>query len=140
MECIKIHCKLHKDAINIRQKVFVEEQKFVNEFDDKDDVSFHFVIYKNGIAAGTARMFTEDGGESFHIGRVAVLPEYRKDGFGSKLVKAALKKASELGAKKPFSRRNAECNISMNHSVFLQAEKYIMMNIALMCIWRNHYD
>ncbi len=109
MECIKIHCKLHKDAINIRQKVFVEEQKFVNEFDDKDDVSFHFVIYKNGTAAGTARMFTEDGGESFHIGRVAVLPEYRKDGFGSKLVKAALKKASELGAKKVVL--SAQCRV-----------------------------
>lgn len=109
MECIKIHYKLHKDAINIRQKVFVEEQKFVNEFDDKDDVSFHFVIYKNGIAAGTARMFTEDGGESFHIGRVAVLPEYRKDGFGSKLVKAALKKASELGAKKAVL--SAQCRV-----------------------------
>lgn len=109
MECIKIHRKLHKDAINIRQKVFVEEQKFVNEFDDKDDVSLHFVIYKNGIAAGTARMFTEDGGESFHIGRVAVLPEYRKDGFGSKLVKAALKKASELGAKKAVL--SAQCRV-----------------------------
>lgn len=63
MNCIKIHNSLPKEAAEIRQKVFVEEQKFENEFDDIDKNSLHFVLYKDGIAAGTARMFTEDGGK-----------------------------------------------------------------------------
>ena len=45
MNCIKIHNSLPKEAAEIRQKVFVEEQKFENEFDDIDKISLHFVLY-----------------------------------------------------------------------------------------------
>ncbi len=109
MNCIKIYNNLPDDAAEIRQKVFVEEQKFENEFDDIDNISLHFVLYKNGIAAGTARMFTEDGGKTYQIGRVAVLPEYRKYKFGSEIMNAALKKATELGGKK--AAVSAQCRV-----------------------------
>ena len=95
MNCIKIHNSLPKEAAEIRQKVFVEEQKFENEFDDIDKNSLHFVLYKDGIAVGTARMFTEDGGKTYQIGRVAVLPQYRKKRLSS-------------AVKKRFFRLNAE--------------------------------
>lgn len=87
-------------AKNIRQKVFIEEQKFKDEFDETDDISIHILTFMNNYAVGTARMFTEDEGESYHIGRVAVLPEYRKHHLGATLVNAAVEKARELGAEK----------------------------------------
>lgn len=100
MKYTEIYEYLPEYAKEIRQKVFVEEQKFENEFDETDDISFHILIFVNNYAAGTARMFTEDGGKSYHIGRVAVLPEYRKHHLGSELVNAAVFKAKELGAEK----------------------------------------
>ncbi len=109
MNCIKIDNSLPKEAAEIRQKVFVEEQKFENEFDGIDKISFHFVLYKDGVAAGTARMFTEDGGKTYQIGRVAVLPEYRKYKFGSEIMNAALKKAAELGGEK--AAVSAQCRV-----------------------------
>ena len=109
MNCIKIHNSLPKEAAEIRQKVFVEEQKFENEFDDIDKNSLHFVLYKDGIAAGTARMFTEDGGKTYQIGRVAVLPQYRKYRLGSEIMNAALKKAAELGGKTAV--HTAQCRV-----------------------------
>ncbi len=36
------------DARLIRQQVFVEEQGFVNEFDDIDHEAYHAVIYTGG--------------------------------------------------------------------------------------------
>lgn len=66
------------------------------------------MLYKDGIAAGTARMFTEDGGKTYQIGRVAVLPQYRKYRLGSEIMNAALKKRLSSAAKKRFFRLNAE--------------------------------
>lgn len=46
MNCIKIHNSLPKEAAEIRQKVFVEEQKFENEFDDIDKIRFTLCFIK----------------------------------------------------------------------------------------------
>lgn len=86
------------EAAQIRQKVFIEEQGFKSEFDDVDSKSMHIVLYHKGIAAGTGRMFTEDGGKTYHLGRIAVLEEYRHLHFGSEIVNAMCNKAKELGA------------------------------------------
>ncbi|UKI22223.1 MAG: GNAT family N-acetyltransferase [Anaerotruncus sp.] len=96
------------------------------------------MLYKDGIAAGTARMFTEDGGKTYQIGRVAVLPQYRKYRLGSEIMNAALKKAAELGGKKSGSFGSMQSKSTfMNRSDFPQAEMFITTNIAGMCIWRN---
>ncbi len=87
-----------EEAARIRQKVFIEEQGFRYEFDETDAVSLHIIIYSGGIAAGTGRMFTEDGGKSYHLGRIAVLPEYRHLRLGSEIVNAMCGKAKALGA------------------------------------------
>lgn len=101
MEEIKFYKNgLPKEAKMIRTAVFIEEQGFRDEFDETDDRSLHAVLFIDGNMAGTARMFTEDGGKSYHIGRVAVLKEYRKLGIGSDIMNALCKKAKELGAGK----------------------------------------
>ena len=35
------------DAKIVRQRVFVEEQGFENEFDEIDDFAYHLVVYQN---------------------------------------------------------------------------------------------
>lgn len=91
---------LPEDGKAIRFKVFVEEQGFQNELDDTDNTALHLVLYADGSPAGAARMFTEDGGKAYHLGRIAVLPEYRGLHLGAMLVAEMCKKAKKLGAEK----------------------------------------
>lgn len=97
---IKFFDCLPKEAKEIRQKVFIEEQGFADEFDETDKTALHLILYADGTAAGTARLFTEDGGTSYHLGRIAVLKEYRGRHLGAEIVKAMCKKAITLGAEK----------------------------------------
>lgn len=97
---IKFFNDLPEEGKAIRFKVFVDEQGFHNELDDIDNTALHLVLYADGIAAGAARMFTEDGGRAYHLGRIAVLPEYRGLYLGAMLVEEMCKKAKELGAEK----------------------------------------
>ena len=80
----------------IRRTVFIEEQNIPEqvEWDEHDTVSQHFLAEdrKSGKPLGTARLLA-DG----HIGRVAVLPEYRRMKIGERLMHAAIKEAEERG-------------------------------------------
>lgn len=79
--------ELNNDSIYIRQKVFVEEQGFVDEFDDIDNIATHIIVYDDKPIA-TCRIFTNDMGE-YLIGRFAVIKEYRGTGLGASLLKKA---------------------------------------------------
>lgn len=85
-------------AFDIRQKVFVEEQGFCQEteFDDIDAHALHALVREDGVPAATARLYEHEG--EFHIGRVAVLREYRKRGLGELAMRLLMLKARELGA------------------------------------------
>lgn len=100
MNKIEFFNYLPDDGKEIRFKVFVAEQGFQNELDDTDNTAIHLVLYVDGTAAGAGRMFTEDGGESYHLGRIAVLKEYRGLHLGALIVAAMCKKAKELGAER----------------------------------------
>ena len=79
-------------AINqIRTKVFQEEQGVSAEleFDGLDPSATHFLAYINGQAVGTARIRELDADTS-KIERLAVLPNYRKQGIGRQLMLSAL--------------------------------------------------
>lgn len=71
----------------IRITVFVEEQGFAREIelDGRDPDCVHVLARHGDEAIGTARMLP-DG----HIGRVSVLPAYRRQGVGTKLILALL--------------------------------------------------
>lgn len=86
-----------KNAKIIREKVFVEEQGFENEFDDLDERSLHLELYEDDKPIGCARMYSFDK-KTYILGRIAVLKEYRGKDHGSNLVKILEKKAKELGA------------------------------------------
>lgn len=75
------------DARRIRERVFVKEQGFKEEFDGIDDYAKVLVFYDGEKPAGICRYFKS--GDTYHIGRIAVLPEYRGMGLGSRIVRAA---------------------------------------------------
>ena len=82
------------DASPIRFTVFVEEQgvPFEIEIDEHDPLCVHAVAYEDGKPIGTGRLLP-DG----HIGRMAVLEEWRNRGIGGLLLNALIARAKQRG-------------------------------------------
>lgn len=90
---------LPAEAARIRETVFVKEQGYAEEFDQQDADSLHVVLFVQGSAAATGRLFEEKEG-IWHIGRVAVLKEYRKMGLGAGVLSSLETAARASGARK----------------------------------------
>lgn len=119
---IEIRTGIREDAFEVRKRVFMDEQGYENEFDaiDEDPRCLHVTVYMDGELAGCSRVFPEplermlapdapqspaspfDEGVSAHrvylLGRVAVLPEFRRRGLASKIINASDAAASKAGA------------------------------------------
>jgi predicted GNAT family N-acyltransferase len=83
------------DARHIRELVFVREQgvPLELEWDEQDPLCDHALAYAaNGAAVGTGRLLP-DG----HVGRMAVLKEWRGKGVGALLLQALVKQARQGG-------------------------------------------
>ena len=87
---------LSDDEVRIRTDVFVEEQGFVVEFDDDDAISTHIVLYDGDVPVAVCRIIPGEDGEC-HIGRIAVVREYRGRGIGSAVVTEAEDVARSMG-------------------------------------------
>ena len=81
-------------AAPIRFTVFVEEQGVPRdiELDEMDQACVHAVAFEAGNAVGTGRLLP-DG----HIGRMAVLKEWRGRGIGGLILRRLMDKARERG-------------------------------------------
>ena len=81
---------LKKDAMTIREQVFIQEQGIpaTEEWDDLDAVAEHFVLYVENQAAATARLLPNHS-----IGRVAVLQKYRGQSYGKVIMQEAIRVA-----------------------------------------------
>lgn len=81
-------------AAPIRFAVFVEEQgvPFEIELDEYDPVSLHALAFDGDQPVGTGRLLP-DG----HIGRMAVLKEWRNRGIGGLLLKRLIDAAKARG-------------------------------------------
>ena len=87
--------ELGEQARQVRDAVFVDEQQVPRdiEWDEHDAVSRHVVaIDSDGGAVGTGRLLI-DG----HIGRMAVLADWRGKGVGRALLERLLDEATRLG-------------------------------------------
>jgi predicted GNAT family N-acyltransferase len=88
------------DAYSIRKRVFVEEQGVPEEMelDELDLNARHALAYADLECTGTARLvtLTENIGR---IGRMAVLPKYRGQGIGRRLLESLLKAAQSQDIK-----------------------------------------
>lgn len=81
-------------ASPIRFQVFVREQRVPAEIelDDMDAPSLHAIAFENEKAIGTGRLLP-DG----HIGRMAILKEWRRRGIGAAILKALIDAAKRRG-------------------------------------------
>lgn len=98
MDFCRTYGLLHDDAKWIRRSVFMDEQGFVNEFDDKDAMAKHVVLYngKNEPVA-TCRYFPVEEGNVYCIGRLAVLKEFRKSHYGTAVLREAERQIDAAG-------------------------------------------
>lgn len=90
--------RVRNDAYKVRISVFVDEQGFVDEFDKIDEFAYHIAAYDNDRVIGSGRIFSEHGSSEYHVGRIAVLKEYRGCGVGSEIMREIERFASEIGA------------------------------------------
>lgn len=86
-----------KAILSIRFDVFVKEQGVDPdlEIDGKDPECLHAVAFMAGKAVGTGRLLP-DG----HIGRMAVLSDFRSRGVGSAIVRELIEAAKERGLRR----------------------------------------
>lgn len=98
------------DAALVRRVIFMDEQGYEIEFDQIDEASdcIHVTLYADGQLAGCSRVFPEEleraadaealvppacdmdegvaAGETYIMGRVAVLSTMRRRGLASKII------------------------------------------------------
>ena len=98
MEQIKSFKILPEEAINIRTKVFVEEQGFKEEFDTIDKIAEHLILFADDNPIGTCRYYKKD--DSYYFGRLAILKEYRNKNYGGLLLKEAINNLKKENAHK----------------------------------------
>lgn len=96
---IKSFNYLPEDALDLRIKVFVEEQGFYDELDETDKMATHLVLYSDDKAIATCRVFVGEDRDFYILGRLCVLKEYRGVGVGKTLLTEAEKAVIELGGK-----------------------------------------
>lgn len=77
----------HTELADIRRRVFIEEQSVPVEleWDGLDETSGHVLAKQDGVAVGCARLLP--GGK---IGRMAVLPPWRRQGIGYRMLHAII--------------------------------------------------
>ncbi len=72
--------------MQIRVKVFMAEQNVdpLIEVDEEDKTCDHYIVKEEDAIIATCRVIHHDG--VWHLGRIAVSKEYRKQQYGSKLI------------------------------------------------------
>jgi len=86
--------KAREHAAPIRFAVFVEEQGVPREIelDEMDDACVHAVAFEGENAVGTGRLLPNG-----HIGRMAVLRQWRGRGIGSRMLERLIEEARSRG-------------------------------------------
>ncbi|HVY05117.1 MAG TPA: GNAT family N-acetyltransferase [Burkholderiales bacterium] len=120
---------------SVREEVFVREQAVPVEleWDEFDAVSRHVLASVDGVAVGTGRLLP-DG----HIGRMAVLRDWRGRGVGSAMLLALMEEARASGMRRV--ELNAQTRASGFYARFgfvAQGDEFMDAGIAHRSMWRN---
>lgn len=87
--------------LQIRQRIFVEEQRFFEGTDldghDDDPSTIHVLGLCGSVAGGAVRLYPLPEPGRWKGDRLAVLPEFRKLWMGAELVRFAVRTAGEQG-------------------------------------------
>lgn len=77
------------NILRLRNQIFIVEQKcYYEDIDNLDKDSIHIFTKENDNIISYLRIFKEDG--NYHMGRVLVKEENRKNGLSRKLLKYAI--------------------------------------------------
>lgn len=89
---------VYRDALKIRQAVFVVEQQvpLSLEIDEFESVAINYVGYLAGQAVVTCRILLEPD-QGWHVQRVATVKAARHNGYGRALLQAVIAAAREQG-------------------------------------------
>ncbi|BBE32082.1 N-acetyltransferase [Tepiditoga spiralis] len=100
---------LFQKAYEIRKTVFIDEQKVSpqEELDGLDAGCIHFLIFLEEKAIGTGRLRYINA-NTMKVERIAILKEFRKNGYGIDLMKAIEEKAKIMKIK----------NLTMNAQLY----------------------
>lgn len=96
---IKVFNGLPDEAKYIRETVFVKEQGFTDEYDEKDAIAKHFVMFDKKRAVATCRLFETENPGVYMFGRMAVLKELRGKNLGRKMMDSVKEFVAENGGK-----------------------------------------
>ena len=94
---IKVYNTLPQEALDLRIKVFVDEQGFVDEVDEFDSVATHLVMYDGEKPIATCRFYLKEDKETYMFGRLCVLKEYRGKSLGREMLKSTEEIVKEKG-------------------------------------------
>lgn len=99
-----------REAFAIRLEVFCDEQGYSPEMelDALDRTSRHVLLYRDGAAVATGRLYEKRPGV-MGIGRLAVRRAWRGSGIGRELLAAMVDKAAQLGAQ--WVELDAQCRV-----------------------------
>jgi predicted GNAT family N-acyltransferase len=117
----------------VRTAVFVQEQGIApeDEWDEDDATSLHAVLFDvNGQALGNARLLQPTANVA-KVGRMAVLNDVRRRGFGARLLQALLLEARRRGNKEVrlSAQRTAE-GFYASHGFVVTGEPFDEVGIA----------
>lgn len=89
---LRKHHPLWADCCRIRQQVFIEEQQVPEalEWDDADDTAIHLLAHDAHLPVACARVLPDGV-----IGRMAVLPAWRRRGIGEAVLMQAIQVCQE---------------------------------------------
>jgi len=94
-----LNSQIYQDSLDIRMKVFVDEQNCPEELEREDeDKCIHYVLYEGDLAVGTFRLYPKTN-DKVKFQRLAVLSEHRQKSYGKKLVNEAINIAKSKGYK-----------------------------------------
>lgn len=119
--------RLGEDAGRVRRAVFVDEQGIPAEleWDEWDERSVHAVLYRDGQAVATGRLLPDA-----HIGRMAVLLAYRRQGLGAKILLRLVAVAEARGdAVVELSAQSYVCDFYAAYGFVSVGEEYLDVGI-----------
>lgn len=114
MPDLDIHIVRDKKEIDavmkIREIVFILGQKvdWEIEMDGLDKDAIHVIVFADGIPAGCARLRFID--EKVKFERIAVLPQYRKQGIGRKIMEFLADYSKKKGAREAYMNAQVYAN------------------------------
>jgi len=123
--------RAREHAAPIRFTVFVEEQGVPREIelDAMDAVSLHAVAFEDHLPVGTGRLLP-DG----HIGRMAVLKEWRNRGIGGLLLRHLMDEARQRG------HREVALSAQVHAAAFYRAHGFVEEGAEYMDAGIPHRD